>query len=196
MTVTFHSNADCERRTLREACLCAQFAPNFLRALPEVLQEHADPACAWCHGTGIEERTERIEPTLNVANVNAHALLAFLRLRDDRAYLQGTLPSLRSSMPQVGFTPDPPGLDGHVELPIMRRALLRARNTFDRRAPHFVRETEVLRSARTRDDGTAELVDCVTSGGLSRVRLAEYLTDLEHLCAFAASHRATIIGWS
>lgn len=196
MTVTFSSDAACERRTLREACLCAQFAPDFLRALPAVLQEHADPTCVWCHGTGTEERTERIGPTLNVANLNAHALLAFLRLRDDRAYLEGHIPVLGSLPSPAGYTPESNGLDGHVGLALMRRALIRARNTFARRAPHFVRETEVLRSARPRGDGTAELVDRVTCGGLSRERLAAYLTSLERLCAFAATHQATIIRWS
>ena len=195
MSVTFLSNADSVRVLIREGCLCAQLAPGFPRASEQTLASHAEPGCVWCGGTGIEERQEHTEPRLNVSNVNAHALLAFLRLIEDRAYLSERVPTLRSAL-IVGDTSSPYELAGEATLPTMRRALLRARNTFGRRVRYFVRDTEVLRGTRPGPDGTASMVDRVVSGGLSADRLAQYLTGLETLCAFAKQHHATLIVWS
>lgn len=195
MSVTFSSDAVCPALTIREACLCAQLAPNFMRASEAVLARHASPDCAWCLGSGIEERQERTEPTLNVSNVNAHALLAFLRLADDGAYLLGLVPKLG----EVRADSNPTSrheLIGELELPLMRRALLRGRNTFERRAPHFVRSNERLRAAFRHPDGTTEIRDRVRSQGLRLERLARYLTALERLCAFAAEHGGTLVRWS
>jgi len=194
MSITFLSNADCPRIVVREGCLCAQMAPGFLSAPAQVLAAHADPGCLWCAGTGLDERQEPADPQLNVTNVNAHALLAFLRLIDDSAYLHGRIPTLRSVV-VLGDASSPYELAGEAALPIMRRALLRARNTFDRRAPYFVRELEVLRGTRPGPGGTTALCERVVSGGLSAERLAQYLTALEALCAFAEQQRATLIVW-
>jgi hypothetical protein len=174
MTVTFQSDAACPVTMRDEPCLCAQDAPDFCTApSAESLRAHASAHCPLCRGTGVATYSERNEPTLNVANDNAHRLLELLRLA----------------------TPDG-DLMGEVTLPEMRRALMRARNTFDQRAPSLTRAPSTLRGHRTRDDGTHALMTRATVGGLSEARLAEYLTALECLCAYAQAHGATVIQWA
>lgn len=173
MTVTFQSNAACPVTTRDEPCLCAQGAPDFCGApSADDLQAHASAHCPLCHGTGITSYTERDEPTLNVANANAHRLLELL-----------------------GFPTADGGLLGEATLPAMRRALLRARNSFDRMAPKLARPTATVRGYTRREDGTHALVDRTVVNGLSEARLADYLTALEKLCLYAQAHGATFIQW-
>lgn len=64
---------------------------------------------------------------LNMASANARLFLEFLRIEPG------------------------PDLDGEISLPDARRAVMRARATFDRRAPSFTREqSDVTRAGQAR----------------------------------------------
>lgn len=156
MSITFHSDAPCPTVERHEPCLCAQDAPGFPRTDPQTLAQHALSTCPWCHGTGLWFARDRDEPALNVASLNAASLIGLLGLPEEVA-------------------------GGSVPLPVMRRALMRARNTLARRAPRFTREPQ--RANR------------FYSHGLSTERLAAYLTALERLCLFAQARGGTLITW-
>jgi hypothetical protein len=168
MSVTFQSDAKCPLVESLEPCLCAQFAPGFPNVEAAELARHALPTCSLCRGTGVWRMRERDEPALNVANLNAAALLALLGVLDEPDH--GPLPNTTAG--------------GSLPIATMRRALIRARATFSRRAPRFTREPESTHEGR------------VYSGGLPLDRLTEYLSALERLCLVAQERGGKCITWA
>lgn len=99
---------------------------------------------------------------LNFSSANARAFLAFLRL--DPGY----------------------GPDGEVTLPELRRAVIRARATFERRAPRFVRApTETTRLGRCR----------VIVGGIDEAYFERRLGDFERFLNAVVGMGAVAIYW-
>lgn len=168
MSITFQSDANCPLVESLEPCLCAQFAPGFPNVEAEELARHALATCSLCRGAGVWLMRERDEPALNVANLNAAALLAFLGVLAEPD--QADLPNTTAG--------------GSLSIPTMRRALIRARATFARRARAFTREPGHLREG------------CVYSGGLPLERLADYLSALERLCLVAQDRGGKRIHWA
>lgn len=172
MSVTFTSNAPTETTTEREACLCAQMAPGWPREL-EGLAEHANPACSFCGGSGVEIVSRDSAPFVNLCNANASALLGLLGL-------------------------DPSDLFGSLPIADMRRAIIRARATFDRRAPGFTRESVTIHGAPVVGaDGTVELRPVREfGGGLDVDGLARRLADFSAMVETSAELGATEISWA
>lgn len=119
MSVTFSTDATVSTFVTREACLCAQFAPGWPASHDGDLARHAEPSCLLCEGTGLEVVQSSDEPALNVANLNALALLDLLGLGSD-CY-------------------------GECHISDMQRAIVGAKNRFARRAPALAREEQVGR---------------------------------------------------
>lgn len=141
MTITFTA-LDTDRRPLasgeREpatACLCAQMASSWEMYLDgsdrAELAACAAPTCSVCGGAGVEPGYERVYE-INFANCTGGALLGLLGLESPV---------------------------GEATLPIVRRAILRARATFARRAPQFTYEhTEGGAFAALTAQGRLEIV--------------------------------------
>jgi hypothetical protein len=99
---------------------------------------------------------------LNFSCANARAFLAFLRL-------------------------DPgPGPDGEATLPEVRRAVIRARATFDRRAPKFTRA-----SSDTQSVGQCRVI----VGGIEEAYFERRLGDFERFVDAVVERGATSIYW-
>lgn len=116
MSITFYA-ADSEHVSMASttdrmsACLCAQMAPCW-EMYPaedtwEELQRHARDDCPVCGGTGLEFESTP-DDFFNISNANARALLSLL-----------------------AFEIEPCGT---ATLPDVRRGIMRARATFERRA--------------------------------------------------------------
>ena len=88
-------------------------------------------------------------------------------------------------------------LCGELPLSDVRRAIMRARATFDRRAPAFAREERTTHGApRRNDDGSIELRPLRTwEGGLSADRLAGYVDRFAVLVEAYAERGATHVRW-
>jgi len=88
-------------------------------------------------------------------------------------------------------------LYGEMPIPEIRRMILRARNTFDRRAPHFVRSPETIHGTpRSNPDGTVSLRPIrVWIGGIDKDYLARQLDRLEVLVEALAERGATHLRW-
>jgi hypothetical protein len=170
MSVTFSTDAVVSTFYVKEACLCAQDAPNWSEAPPDVLRTHAEADCRYCGGSGLETVRRTDEPCLNVANGNARALLALLGAD------QGTLA-------------------GHVALSEMRQMVLGARTTLSGCPAAFTRPNEASRAARRREDGVQEIVIRAWSCGLTEDRLHQYLDTLEQLIEYAEQRRGAHLRW-
>lgn len=177
MSVTFFSNAPSTVTTREEGCLCAQMAPGWPRELSHVA-EHANPSCAICNGTGVETVADDDLPFVNLCNANAAAVLALLRLSEN-------------------FDGNADGYYGEISISAARRAVMFARNTFDRRAPGLVRPAERVTGApRVGPDGAVELHPLRISSpefGIEDIR-----TRLDRFAAFveeSAARGATLVRW-
>ncbi len=108
---------------------------------------------------------------VNWSNGNARAMFALLCLGDE--------------------------LYGEAALPDVRRAILRARATFDRRAPALVRPEEVGYGApRENEDGAIELRPVrMWSAGLDVVGIRSRLDAFERCVDTLAGRGATHINW-
>ena len=89
----------------------------------------------------------------------------------------------------------PPG--GEVSIPDVRRALMRARATFERQAPKLVRAAEIEFGAPSvQDDGTVELRPLRAIWfGLDEDGLAARLDRLERFVEAVAERGATHVAW-
>lgn len=185
-----------ERR--ETACLCAQGCPGWDMNAPEslrpALREHADPGCHFCGGSGVE--VENVNDLfLNLCNGNARALLALLGIVSD--------PDRRPFDFSGPVFPEPPSagdeLWGRLDLPEARRAIMRARASFDRRAPTLVREPAiVVAPARVEHDGNlARVVPGATfsTGGFDTSDLADRLNAFASLVEEGARLGAVAITW-
>jgi hypothetical protein len=86
---------------------------------------------------------------------------------------------------------------GEATLPEFRRALIRARSTFDRRAVAFVEPTRVETGRPAERDGVVELRPVrVVWGGIDIEGLDRRLALLEEFAVAAVSAGATEIVWS
>ncbi len=152
-------------------CLCAQGAPMWGEpgATGPDLQPHASLACPYCAGSGID--ADPLPPRgLNLANENAGALLGLLGL---------------------------PETLGAVDMPTARRALMRARATFDRCAPAHVRERIEICGAPRESDGVVELRPLrFVSAGADLAYLRSALERFADLLQEAAAAGATQLTWS
>jgi len=88
-------------------------------------------------------------------------------------------------------------LYGEAPLPEVRRAIMRARATFQRRVGAFLRrEAVVYGKPRVGDDGTVELRPVrVWVGGIDEAYLQRKLDRLEVLVEALARRGATHLGW-
>ena len=111
------------------------------------------------------------EVGLNLANGNARAFLEFLGLYDDRA-----------------------GIDGIVDMPTARRAVIRSRATFDRNVERHTRQEE--RQGHVVIDGVTHLdIPRLHIGGIDADYFTRRLADFASLVEGAAALGATHIGW-
>jgi hypothetical protein len=101
------------------------------------------------------------DPTMNLANTNAAAFLGLLELPTDE-------------------------LCGEVELAQVRRAVIKARATFGRKADAFTRE-----STDTKQPGRARII----SMGLDRDQLKDYLDRFERLLTEFTARGCTEVYW-
>ncbi len=110
---------------------------------------------------------------VNLCNANAVALLGLLGLEPGE------------------------GLCGQAPLPEVRRAVIRARATFQRRVRPFLREESVVYGRpRVNEDGTVELRPVrVWRGGIGEDYLARQLDRLEVLVEALAARGATHLAW-
>jgi hypothetical protein len=110
---------------------------------------------------------------MNLANDNAAALFGLLGLHADD------------------------DLCGEAPLPEVRRAIIRARATFERRVGAFLRDGAVVYGRpRVGDDGTVELRPVrVVAFGIDEQYLWRQLDRLEVLVAALAERGATHLGW-
>lgn len=181
MSVTFTAIKDAKPLLQKDAseyeapCLCAQMAPSWGMDIElsdrEELRKFASPQCPLCQGSGVEICPPQTL-SYNLANDNAARLLSLLGLgRDD--------------------------LIGNLDLPSARRAVIRAKAQFNRRAPALVRPEERLYGApHTQSDGTVELHPLrVVSQGLSADQLYARLITFEQLIVEASQQGATHIHW-
>lgn len=168
MSIIFCSDAPERVEATEEGCLCAQLAPGWCNgAAPELLAQHADPACARCHGTGVEIVSVDRNPSVNLSNGNAGALLRALGLHGDH---------------------------GTASLPEARRAVMRARA---RDLSALERPTEVRRARSFASDGTiAELYRVQSvSIGLDATGLAERIEQFAAFVEASAALGARAIHW-
>jgi hypothetical protein len=113
---------------------------------------------------------------LNLSNMNASALLKLL-----------------------GFEPmGPDGMVGEVTVPEMRRAIMRAVNTFDSKAGACTRATEIeYGKPRDNGDGTIELRPVrVYSQGIDEEYLSRRLAQLAENVEVLVKRGATHITWA
>jgi len=99
----------------------------------------------------------------------------------------------------IGLEPmGPDGMVGEVTVPEMRRAIMRAVNTFDKRAPGCVRAEEVVYGKpRENDDGTVELHPVrIHSRGIDEAYLSERLAQLATCVETLVKKGATHIVWA
>lgn len=182
MSITFSSNVtDSQTSTKESPCLCAQGAECFCESF-EVTEDGGsiDPfraelaAEAWdkchtCKGTGVEDVMEDDRPSLNMALLNAMALLSALGLR--------------------------PESWGGISIPEARRAIMRARSR--KSLSSFERPEEIVLGERRTVNGVTELQRPVRS--LSFGLDSEGLQDrIERFAAFveaSAARGATEISW-
>jgi hypothetical protein len=178
MSVTFHSNVTTKTVTEKlTPCLCAQmaesFSPamdgNFDDAVKADLAANANPACPFCHGSGVELMEESDAPSLNLANDNAMLLLQVLGLQ--------------------------PEFYGEMGLAQARRAVMRARSRSD--LTPFTREDETVHGRpRTNEDGSVELRPLrVHTQGVTMNRLESYIDRFAAFVEESASRGATEIHW-
>lgn len=110
---------------------------------------------------------------MNLAGMNARAVLSFLGVD--------------------------PGEDlcGELPMPEIRRAIIKARATFGRRAPGFVRDLEVVHgNPRVNPDGTVELRPTKAYiHGIDEGYLWKQLDRLEVLVGELEERGATHLGW-
>lgn len=178
MSVTFYSNVT--KKTVTEKlspCLCAQmaesFSPamdgNFSDAVRADLAANANPACPFCHGSGVEVETEDDAPRLNLANENAALLLLALGLR--------------------------PELYGDTGIAEARRAVMRAWSRSD--LTPFTREDRAVSGRpRANADGTVELRPLhIFSQGVTQDRLESYISRFAAFLEESANRGATTISW-
>ena len=111
--------------------------------------------------------------SMNLSSVNARTFLAFLGIDSGE------------------------DLYGELTIPDARRAIIRARATFDHRAHNFMRDQEVTHGApRINDDGTVTLRPVrLWVGGIDEEYLARQLGRLEVLLEALAEKGATHLGW-
>lgn len=158
------------------ACLCAQAAATWDMYLEgsdrAELAACAQPACPICGGTGVEPGSAPVL-SLNLSNWNATALLRLLGLE---------------------------GACGAITLPEARRAIMRARATFERRADALtVEAAEVVLPTRVEREGNVARIvrgAILSIGGLDREGLAERLERFAAFVERAATLGAARIGWS
>lgn len=87
---------------------------------------------------------------------------------------------------------------GDMTIAEARRAVMRARATFERKAPGLVREPSTEYGApRTREDGSIELRPVrAVSGGLDLARLEGYVERFDALVQGLEARGATRIAWA
>jgi hypothetical protein len=111
--------------------------------------------------------------SINMASMNARAFLSFLGINSGE------------------------DLVGELPIPEVRRAIIKAKATFDSRASRFVRTQEVVHGApRINDDGTVALRPIrVWVGGIDEEYLWRQLDRLGVLVEVLAAKRATHVRW-
>lgn len=90
MSVTFAAMTCASFALRKEACLCTQMSDHFgafvrgERVDWEALRPDANPECAMCSGTGVEEMRVDLRPQVNFSNGNAKIILRALGLASGR----------------------------------------------------------------------------------------------------------------
>lgn len=176
MSYTFSSDASATTSTKEEPCLCAQMAECFGEAFDNGVEGHrsalateAQEGCPTCKGTGVESVEESDRPELNLANLNATALLSALALAND--------------------------FGGQVSLADARRAVMRARARKSL-APFGFASEAVHGAPRTNEDGSIELRPLrVHSFGLDADGLKDRVERFASFVEESASRGATVIFW-
>lgn len=177
MSYTFSSDAAATTSTKEEPCLCAQMAECFGEAFDYgITQAHraelaaeAQDGCPMCKGTGVESVEESDLPELNLANLNASALLGSLALVND--------------------------FGGQVSVADARRAVMRARARKSLSAFEFSSET-VHGAPRTNEDGSIELRPLRVQGfGLDSEGLKGRIEQFASFVEESASRGATVVFW-
>ncbi len=177
MSITFSSDATLETLTTKvEACLCAQGSESWTMDLEgasdEVLGDlraHANPACPFCKGTGVENREESDKPYVNWCNENACTMLKVLGLRGSEG--------------------------GHASIAEARRAVMRATSRSDLSA--YARPDECLYGRpRADEDGAIELRPIrMVSMGLDAEAIEERVAQFAKFVEESARRGATHIWW-
>lgn len=182
MSITFSSNVTDSQTSIKESpCLCAQGAECFCESF-EVTEDGGsiDPfraelaAEAWekchtCKGTGVESVMEDDRPFLNMAEMNAQAVLGVL-----------------------GFTTE---CWGAVSIPDARRAIMRARAR--KSLSSFERSEEIVLGERRTVNGVTELQRPVRvhSFGLDSEGIQDRIERFATFVEESAGRGATEISW-
>jgi hypothetical protein len=170
MSITFYSDAPETTTLVKEHCLCAQMAEGFMGdATPEALRAAANPRCAQCGGSGVEEVPQTDGERLNFANANGIALLRALRLG-------------------MAYT-------GDITIAEARRAIIRARAGS---LEPFVRlEEKLIGKPVVRADGAIEARPVrMHSAGLDVDGLKSRLDAFEAFVGASEARGAKMIHWS
>ncbi len=103
------------------------------------------------------------------------------------AYLNLNFENAYSLLGLLGLDPGMDYLHGEAKMPEARRAVMKARATFERRAPTFTREgSDTKRPGRVR----------ITQGSIDENYLARRLDDFEQFLNAVAEKGATSIYWA
>lgn len=101
MSVTFKADLPDTGLPTLEPCLCTQMDERFSQwfrhgpGAPEEIRAAASPECYMCSGTGTEGVTLPTIPELNLANVNAAALLEAMGIKQDYYHGEMTVTQAR-----------------------------------------------------------------------------------------------------
>lgn len=133
MSITFNIYPSPKPVPVVSSCLCAQMAPGWAEAYrteegQRVLRGHANTACMFCHGTGVENSFMDPEgTTCNYSNINAYTVLRALRLPQEA---DGSIPiaEFRTRLLKALNTSLEPYLDpAPAPVPAVRAVEARAR---------------------------------------------------------------------